>query len=232
MLESKSVYVGPWRHRQVWMDPNYLEAIQFFDSCSSSELEYIKKWVMSGNPFIGRVINSCDFQYPNMMPVGLMLFVPGSPKRRLNAALQKDSIIRVEDPLRLDIVLKSLPEPIIEQVKIVLQSLDGLPISVRVYGSTFWSYRAKQNYLKPNSDLDLLIQLNSNLNPIELAKKLCDISNHISIRLDGEFELADGLTVNWRELANNPDKLMVKSDSGPHLYSRQEFLERFNDATC
>jgi len=40
------------------------------------------------------------------------------------------------------------------------------------------------------------------------------------VRLDGELELPDGAAVNWRELAQNGNQLLVKTMNGVEVRTR------------
>lgn len=218
----------PWRHRRVWVDPKGVNSISIIGEFSSAERAYLNDWINCDKPLVGRVRLSCELNNLDLMPVGLMVYMPGHPKKRISALIDRDSVIGYEEPLQLDKVVGSLPMEMWGNANSILELAKNLPICIRVFGSAFWSYEAKLNHMHANSDLDLLIQFNEFVNPLDLARGLSALSDDMLIRLDGEFEMPDGASVSWRELASNSLELLVKTDVGPKLLSREKLMEQFH----
>jgi phosphoribosyl-dephospho-CoA transferase len=52
------------------------------------------------------------------------------------------------------------------------------------------------------------------------VERLFRLDADASVRLDGELELPDGAAVNWRELAQNGNQLLVKTMNGVEVRTR------------
>ncbi len=214
------------RHRQILVDPKFTDSVQNLNLFSLPEQEYITQWIFKKKAFVGRSLAKCDLSDSKLIPVGLMAYIQGKDKKRLNLLVKKNSILQIIEPLLLSEVLDFLPEKKLEEVEDFLYSFNRYPVTFRVYGSLFWSYQDKKNHLNEKSDLDLLIQFNKFLDPEDLSRQLFKYSERMSIRLDGEFEILGGVSVSWREFASNSATLLVKTDMGPRLQDRNEILEQ------
>ena len=217
-----------WRHRRIWVEPSSIGSIRGLSELPIDERQFLENWIISGKPLVGRAIHPCDETGKNLLPLGLMLHLAGSSKKRLNLQIDSSLILKVDEPLSIKTVMEALPLNIAVKVNSMLSGLADYPIQIKVFGSVFWSYEGKQNYMTENSDIDLLISFTQNCNLSTLSKTLCHLSNEIDLRLDGEFEFINGNSVSWREFASKATKLLVKTDSGPKLMARHRMMEEFN----
>jgi phosphoribosyl-dephospho-CoA transferase len=227
MLDIEEIETFSWRHRRIWIDPKLVSNASFVDGLSKYEIEYIFNWVSQNKPLVGRSRISNNSINSDLMPTGLMIYLPNNGKERVNLWVRKTSILKVEEPLVLRHALDFLPEKNFIEIKNFLDKTKDYPICIRVFGSLFWSYEAKQNYMNPNSDLDILVQFNDRVDLIDLANLICNLSKGMSIRLDGEFEFSNQTSISWRELVSGSKDLLVKSDFGPSLCSKERILEEF-----
>ena len=76
------------------------------------------------------------------------------------------------------------------------------------------------SYLTARSDLDLLWSISEERSIASLVKGLLRLDAEGPVRLDGELELPDGAAVNWRELAQNGNQLLVKTMNGVEVRTR------------
>ena len=217
-----------WRHRRVWIKPASIASIRALSEISLTERDFLENWVMSGRPLVGRAVNPCDQGGENLLPLGLMLHVPEAPKKRLNLQADSTAILKIDEPLSIQVVMGNFSSDMASKVKSMLSRLADYPIQIHVFGSVFWSYEGGQNYMAENSDIDLLISPAQNCNLSKLAKALCSLSEDIDLRLDGEFELLNGYSVSWREFASKATELLIKTDLGPKMMSRYQMMEEFN----
>lgn len=216
----------PLRHRQIWIEPTFIDSVQNLNLFSQHEQEYITNWISKKKAFVGRSLATYNFVDSKIIPVGLMAYISDKSKKRLNLLIQKNSIQEIREPLLLQEVLDFLRGKQICEIEYLLNSFKEYPTTFRVYGSLFWSYQDKKNHMTENSDIDLLIQFNKFFDPLNLSQHLIKLSEKMSIRLDGEFEISKGTSVSWREFASNSQILLVKSDLGPCLKRRDEVLEQ------
>jgi len=221
--------IKSWRHRRIWIKPEYLDLLKGLDGISLREREYVDEWINSGKPLVGRAINPCDQSDEDLVPLGLMLHLSNMQKKRLNIQVELAAVLKVEEPLDLLKVLEVLPTSMAVKVRNMLTLLSEYPIQVKVFGSAFWSYEGQKNYMTEYSDIDLLILPSHNCDLFKLAETLCELSDSIGIRLDGEFEFQKGYSVSWREFAGNAGELLMKTDIGPKMMARNQMIEEFTD---
>ncbi len=96
-------------------------------------------------------------------------------------------------------------------------------IVVRVFGSLAWTCRAGIAFLRPGSDLDLLLA--PSLADAEGLQGAVDALLAIDAggpRLDGELVLPGGGAVNFREWAGRPGEILVKAHGGARLARADE----------
>lgn len=217
-----------WRHRRVWIKPASISLIRGLSEISSTERAYLENWVISGRPLVGRSVNPCDQGGEKLLPLGLMLHLPEAPKKRLNLQVDSTAILKIDEPLSIQVVMDIFPSGMAVKVKNMFSRLADYPIQIKVFGSAFWSYEGGQNYMTENSDIDLLISPAQNCDLFKLAKALCSLSEEIDLRLDGEFEFLNGYSVSWREFASKATELLIKTDLGPKMMSRYQMMEEFN----
>jgi phosphoribosyl-dephospho-CoA transferase len=217
-----------WRHRRVWIKPASIASIRGLSEIPLVERSFVENWVMSGRPLVGRAVNPCDHGNENLLPLGLMLHLPEAPKKRLNLQVDSTAVLKIDEPLSIQVVMSTFPSSMVEKVKSMLSRLADYPIQIQVFGSVFWSYEGGESYMTENSDIDLLISPAQNCDLSKLAKELCSLSEEIDLRLDGEFEFLNAYSVSWKEFASNATELLIKTDLGPKMMSRYQVIEEFN----
>ena len=217
-----------WRHRRIWINPKSLNSLQCQGPMSLAAENYMRDWVISGNPLVGRSRLPCDPLRNEALPVGLMVYLQDGTKQRLNLLAQPDFVYKVDEPLLLSDILCILSQPLrLAAVKLITFFEDDA-VALRVYGSAFWSYEGKNNRMNTQSDIDLLIQIKKSSDVHRIAKKCLAFSKDSGVSLDGEIEFPNGESVSWREFASGAEDLLVKTDIGPKLITKDLVLEAFN----
>ncbi len=101
MLDIEEIETFSWRHRRIWIDPKLVSNASFVDGLSKYEIEYIFNWVSQNKPLVGRSRISNNSINSDLMPTGLMIYLPNNGKERVNLWVRKTSILKVEEPLVL-----------------------------------------------------------------------------------------------------------------------------------
>jgi len=106
-------------------------------------------------------------------------------------------------------------------------------LSVTVYGSLAWEYRCGTAYVRADSDVDLLFDAQAAplLGPVLTLAQALSADAGVP-RLDGELILPGGAAVAWRELARQPEELLVKGAGGPALCARASIEALFARAAA
>lgn len=214
-----------WRHRRVWINPEFIESVKFQGDMSLIGQKYMIEWVLAGKPFVGRSRVACEVRSNDYFPVGLMAYLSDGTKERLNLLIRPESILKVDEPLLLLDVLGELSEPLLSESVKLLRCLNNESVVTRVYGSVFWSFEDKKSHLTSHSDLDLLIQIQECCDINQIARKLVKFSEACAVRLDGEFEFLGLGSVSWREFMSNSQNILIKADWGPRLMPKTKVLE-------
>jgi phosphoribosyl-dephospho-CoA transferase len=97
---------------------------------------------------------------------------------------------------------------------------EAVGITPRVFGALLWQHATGLSYLTARSDLDLLWSISDERTAASLVKGLFRLDAEGPVRLDGELEVPDGAAVNWRELAQNGNQLLVKTMNGVEVRTR------------
>jgi phosphoribosyl-dephospho-CoA transferase len=107
-------------------------------------------------------------------------------------------------------------------------------LEIRVYGSLALQALTGQSYLRPASDIDLLLSPQDRLQLEQGVSLLKQCATRLP--LDGEISFPRGQAVSWKEWAqvcSNPDnRVLVKHDSGVALQRVDELLAALEERTC
>ena len=111
------------------------------------------------------------------------------------------------------------------------EQLAGATVAARVYGSFGWQRLSGCAYVRPQSDLDLLLPVASpQVADAACALLLADDASFGAPRLDGELMFADGSAVAWREWAawraGASAQILVKRVHEVSLEAGTAWLER------
>lgn len=218
---------GTRRHSRVWLDAA-LDAAEIGNCPDARSVQAVLDWIRAGRPLIGRTRASSD--QLDGMPLGLALPATAGLRVRIACCVPMTAVRRVASPLLLSEALPVLPMPMQAAGRELVKhaALMGMPLGV--YGSAFWHHTAGDGYLHADSDLDLLAVPRDEPQARQWLVQLTRIEAHVPLRLDGEIRLPDGATINWRELAGDASRLLVRTDAGPALRSRAEVWAAWDTA--
>jgi phosphoribosyl-dephospho-CoA transferase len=153
--------------------------------------------------------------------------LPGTGvRRRVGLRVPRAAIAAHQPPPALEAVVGFAPETWRGSLEALALALRGAGLFPRAYGSLVTQAVSGETCLRPDSDIDLLIDCGSR---DEALAALAILARHGDgpPRIDGEIRMADGRAVAWRELALALDaggQVLVKSDTDLHLLSPEAFL--------
>ena len=139
---------------------------------------------------------------------------PSHGKRRIGVALPAAAILDLSPPPPLADASRVAPS---DWAPTIARLLD-LDQGVRTFGSLAWQSLTGLPYLSPTSDIDLLWSYGVRLDEIAA------IAADAPMRIDGEIVAVDGGAVQWRELLQPSDEVLVKRLDGARTVSRASFM--------
>lgn len=198
------------RHHWAWLRPEALAACTDLDP---ADRPFLESWVGSGRPLV--VARRTE---PHRLRLGVTTSGPGV-RRRIGLSVPFEAVLRSMPPLTLAAVEPHAPEswkPALRRLQILARQ-QGLDI--RVYGSLALQYFSCAPCIRPESDLDLLLELGEDRSPQPLLAALQALQAECPVpRIDGEVRRGEW-AVPWRELARSDAAgwLLAKSDSAVAL---------------
>ena len=122
-------------------------------------------------------------------------------RQRLRLQIARDQVLSFDElPTAADISPLLAP-PLQASWRALCDGLAGLGLQPRVFGSHAWQHLTGLAYLRPSSDLDLLLPVDAALQA-DAAAAWLEAADFAGPRLDGELVFADGSAVAWREWLN------------------------------
>jgi phosphoribosyl-dephospho-CoA transferase len=208
----------PQRHDIVRLAPGWLDhARTFVPPAFAGE---IVAWAAGGGGFVVGSATADD------APDDLRLGLATPDKRRLGCRVGLAAVADVTPPLLLADATGAAPAAWRVTIARVLERTAAHGATVRVYGSLGWQARTGLAYLRPESDLDLLLACPDAPALTALGRALAAITD--GPRLDGEAVLPDGGAVAWREWAGPAPTVLVKARRHLALVDREAIRRRFD----
>jgi phosphoribosyl-dephospho-CoA transferase len=158
------------------------------------------------------------------LPLGLPL-PPSDGKRRRAFVMQPGDVIATAPPPLLSAAVDAAPpawRPTMERLVDLAAAYDG---EARVFGSLAWRLLTGLDYLTTRSDLDILLPLPPAGDVTRLTVELAALEIAAPMQLDGELVRSDGAAVNWRELHDGSQEVLVKTIRDVALASARQFLD-------
>lgn len=184
-----------------------------------SDQARIAAWRAAGRPFV--VARAAPGDDGGMLRLGLAL----PDRTRLGFGVAATAVAAVRPPPPLDDVTAAAPASWRERLQQAAAIACHHRVTVAVYGSLAWQALTGQAYLRPGSDIDLLLDARRWGDLMDITNVLAGFEG--APRLDGEALLPDGAAVAWRELAGAPERLLVKGPAGVDLVRYADVRGRF-----
>jgi phosphoribosyl-dephospho-CoA transferase len=210
------------RHDLVWLGPRWREAL--LAPLPPGDEHALAAWAEAGRPAV-----VC--RLPASAPAGavaLGVALPG-PGRRLGLLVAADALARHAGPARLVDATPSAPEGWRPALGALDAALAAAGTSAAVFGSLAWQHLVGAPYLRPTSDVDLLLRP-ADATALWAGLEVVAAQDGEGLRLDGEVLLGGGRAVAWRELIRRPVRVLVKSARSVELLPLAQALGALGEA--
>ena len=183
------------RHDLVYLRPH--DSYDFMNaSLPLSVTMAVGKMIESQQP-----LTACRQDIANVIKVATS-YIEDGRKYRLALKLSKTPEV-ITSPLALEALISQLPKAIQEHTQKFIERCSHLDCDVRVYGSFANQYFTGLPFVKPTSDLDILIVAHSNnisqiLLEVEAFKLLA--KSTVGLKIDGEIRLHGCHDISFNEL--------------------------------
>jgi phosphoribosyl-dephospho-CoA transferase len=208
------------RHQRVWLSCAAAQPRMVLDDERQRPLAHAHR--ARGAAFVARRIQSGD--RAGYVPLGLSL-PKTSALRSLALCVAPDAVERIDEALPLAEALL-VQDPVVQAWRACLERLDDLiaatGVILRVYGSLAWQHMTGTQYVRADSDVDLLVCPRSEEQARACLRILHTASLNSTVRLDGEIQFPDGRAVAWRELYRNADCVLAKSVGAVELVRAEQ----------
>ncbi|TCO83023.1 phosphoribosyl-dephospho-CoA transferase [Plasticicumulans lactativorans] len=213
---------APRRHDSVWLHPDW--AAHLASPLDAAAQAAVAGWCAAGRPLVTARRQPGDAAAT--LRLGLALPTCDG-RRRIGLHLDTAAVARVAPPPPLAAALVAAPPAWREALAALAAAAAGLGVDCRVYGSLAWQFLSGAEYLRPASDVDLLLA--ADVWPA-LERLLGRLAETTVPRLDGEVLLPDGDAVAWRELAARPARVLVKGPDRVGFRSHAGVIAAFGGA--
>lgn len=166
-------------------------------------------WREAGNPFI-----VCRRRPDEDLSLGFCL--PGSAggaPLRMGCSARLGEVVETARPPLLREVARKLPGEWSERIECFIEGFQ-----VRLVGSRMWDILLGGGYVRPESDIDVIVDVADSAEADAAVEALRQLEVSLPCRLDGEISLAGVGEIHWREWTM--DEVMVKSVEGIRLVPR------------
>ncbi|HYD61557.1 MAG TPA: malonate decarboxylase holo-[acyl-carrier-protein] synthase [Noviherbaspirillum sp.] len=211
----------------------YLHAGAAIETVRSAPMESpilaLATWLESGRPLVA----ARQGEHPGKLALGLRL--PNNPIRRLALMVAPDAVASVRPPLLPENCMSRLPPSFHAPLRELASEIRGVGARVGVYGSVAWEVLSDHGYRHPDSDIDLIVDVENRYQLETAIDVLGRIAGLLPCRLDGEVRIPNGDAVNWRELAaayaSRSGNLLVKGERAVSLKPLANLLDSFSVAS-
>ncbi len=217
------------RHDRVWLTSFALAAL-LRDATDATERAALELWTARGWPFVVRRGDGDTTR----IAVGLAL-PPALGKRRFGFVLQRSGIAAQAPPFAIDDVVVRLMGNSQYMVASLARAAHSARVALRVFGSIAWQAQTGLDYVRPESDVDVLTHV-VDTSQLDAAVRLFDdATQRLPMRIDGEIVFPRGDSVAWREWARpraDAARVLAKHVAGAALVSRGELIAQLRQRRC
>ncbi|QID19565.1 malonate decarboxylase holo-[acyl-carrier-protein] synthase [Nitrogeniibacter mangrovi] len=208
---------SPRRHDLAWVDAAALDRL----AVHAADRPVLDDWLQQARPLVvGR-------REPGDARLRLGFTVTGTGARwRVGVLAPPDTLIRHAPPPPLGALAASAPARWQAPLAHLATAMGAIGQTVRGYGSLVNQHLSGAPCLRPDSDVDVLVDCTDRARAL---RALAVLGRHGdgTPRIDGELRLA-GWAVAWRELAAALEadrSVLAKSDTAIRLMTAAEFLD-------
>jgi phosphoribosyl-dephospho-CoA transferase len=210
------------RHQLVWLASSEADMLRFANEADRPAAE---AWLRD-NP---AVVRRCEIDFGWGVALGIPL--PSRlDRRRIALFAPAGSIIRSEPMPLLRDALATAPAEWQPTLDAANDLLNRSCAAVRVYGSLGWQHITGETYLRPQSDVDLLIEPEAAFDIVTAIDAFRELAASTAPRLDGELLIARDEAAAWREFETPTPDIMLRSRTGLALESKASIMNRVSRA--
>ena len=196
------------RHAFVWLEPS-----DALFSIISEETAILRAWLEHRRPLIVR--RPCLSADAAVVYLGLSL-PPADGKRRLAFELPRALVREVADPP----LWESCATAARDFIAPVQAAAEAGGAQLRIFGSHAWQHLTGLTYLTEQSDIDLLVYVETRPGWEAVRQRLERVA--LPPGIDLEIVLAGDASFSWRELVAGPGRILFKGNSTVWLGAREE----------
>lgn len=213
----------PVRHSLVRLTAGgWLEAVS---SALPGHREPLLYWMERDLPLIVR--RRSEFDPPGCLCLGLSL-PPSRGKLRVPIAVLHAAASNIREPLLFEDIVISAPADWQQTLRDLIERLAAKGIRPQIYGAFAWQHMTGNNYVHAQSDVDLLVRFTSPLMFENFTHVVSGWESKHGKLADGELLFPNRDAVAWREINGTSRHVLVKSDIGARLVSRDELKRRMS----
>lgn len=186
----------------------------------------VRAWLAAANPAVVRrseIDTGCDIPLGIPLPTRLH-------RRRIALRARPDAVLCTGAMPLLSEAAAAAPLAWRPALHRAAAALGTCGAKVNVFGSLGWQMLTGEAYLRPGSDVDLLVSPGGGFDLPAVLEALGEFAGAAEPGFDGELVLAGDRAVSWRELLTPAPQFLVRSSSGVFLEDRARFLGQLRDA--
>lgn len=174
-------------------------------------LDLVEGWRLTGRPLVVAASRAGD--PPDSVRLGLAT----PAKARIGIVLRADAILDFGPPPSLETARWAAPPEWQIPLETISEVASEHGAKVAVYGSLAWQVVSGESFVRPDSDIDLLIDCGMETAQAGFFARLATLTG--LPKLDGEWLVCPGIAVSWQEYARASQDILVKGHEGPWLWS-------------
>lgn len=209
----------------------------------TEEAQQLETWRTANWPLVVRRQDADVLHDKAVVCAGIALppahssVMPQQKGRRISVRLARDEVSTMRAPLALDEALSSAPVMWQSALLRLLQTAAEQEMRIQVVGSLAFQAITGLPYLKPESDIDLLMRVNSKAQLAAAVNLLAQFSEVLP--LDGEIIFPNTAAVAWKEwwqvqqraggaLSRTQNRVLVKDMTQVRLMPIADLLDCLN----
>jgi phosphoribosyl-dephospho-CoA transferase len=182
------------RHDLVYLAPD----AAFATPCAEPGGAYwlaARQWIAAGRPLVAaRQPGGGDLLLGLSLPTRLQ-------RKKLSIRVDRSSIAEIRPPLALADCLSRLPAGEAAVLARLVEQAAACSLRLGVYGSLAWEGLSGESYRHPDSDIDLICDIEHVGQLATILPALEQAAAELPCRLDGELRFPGGHASAWREIA-------------------------------
>jgi phosphoribosyl-dephospho-CoA transferase len=190
-----------------------------------------RDWIAAGRPLVA----ARQALAGERVLLGLCLPL-AQQRKRLSIQVGRSAVVEIRRPLSIEHCCPRLPAVDAEVLRRLAARAVTCSARAGVFGSLAWEALSGENYRHAESDIDLIVDVETMAQFDAMLSALQQAAGQLSCRLDGEIRFPDGNAVAWREVAANRESpaaaVLVKGPQEVALQPLQSLLDSLTDACC